>query len=178
LENRISDSIPLHYLSIAQRGKNQWWRYVCGISFSLFSFIIVGGLVYGIILALALGNVHKIEEFGKVKSLGNFITSNIPAVFLFLGTILAVQKIHYRSAWGLVNGSGTINWRRFSYGFAIWFGIIITHSLLSLWIEPGEYKFHFDIAEWPLLFVATMILTPIQTSGEEFNCPQSTDFNY
>jgi uncharacterized protein len=159
--------MSLDYLSIAQQGKNQWWRYLCGIFISLFSFMIVGGIAYGVCLFFLAGNAANFKKIMEAKTVGNFVATNIPFIFWILGTIYAVQVIHARSAWGLISATGKLNWHRVSYGFAVWFAISLIPSVLTLWLSPGEYKFHFDIGEWPLLFMASMVLTPIQTSCEE-----------
>jgi uncharacterized protein len=163
-----------NYLSIALQGKNDWWRYVCGILLSLSSFLILGIIAYVILLLYFSGTSNildfstiDIEKFTKTPSIGNFVSSNIPFIFWFAGTVIAVRCIHDRSAWSLISSSGRINWRRLSYGFLVWFGIAMVPSIISLWVSPGLYKFHFDPGEWPLLFGAAIVLTPIQTSCEE-----------
>jgi uncharacterized protein len=159
----------LSYLNIARQGKNQWWRYVCGILLSLAFFIIFGSVVSAIAL-VAIARVSDPASVGKfitTPSLGRYIITNIPFIFWFLGTVIVVRGIHGRSAWGLVSGTGRLDWQRMGYGFIVWFALMIIPSVLSLWLRPGEYKFHFDLWEWPFLFIATLVLTPIQTSCEE-----------
>jgi uncharacterized protein len=155
------------YLSIVQQGKNQWWRYLCGILLSLFSFIIVGGSAYGILLFFLAGDIESLKKASEAKTVSHFIASNIPFIFWFWGTVLAVRGIHGRSAWGLVSANGRIDWRRLSYGFIVWFIITIIPSVFTLWSSPSEYQFHFDIGEWPFLLAAALIFTSIQTSCEE-----------
>jgi uncharacterized protein len=169
LSDRTNSTNSINYLRIAQQGKNQWWRYVCGILLSLSFFIIVGSIAYAIALFSIAGvsDIASIKKFTKTPSLGHYISTNIPFIFWFLGTVIAVRGIHGRSAWGLVSGTGRLDWLRMGYGFIVWFAMMIIPAVLLLWISPEEYKFHFDLREWPLLFVITALLTPIQTSCEE-----------
>jgi uncharacterized protein len=159
--------MSLNYLRIAQQGKNQWWRYLCGIFLSLFSFTIVGGFAYLAILSFLSGDLENLKKASEAKTLGNFIASNVPFIFWFLGTILVVRGIHGRSAWGLLGTNGKINWRRLSYAFVVWFILTITPSVCALWFQPGEYQFYFDINEWPFLLISALFFTSIQTSTEE-----------
>jgi uncharacterized protein len=161
--------MSLDYLSIAPQGKNEWWRYVLGIFLSLFFWMIIGGIAAVVIAFFFAGNI-KIESVMTLissRSIEAFVVSNIMFVFWFWGTILTVHGIHGRSAWGLVGADHRINWRRLSYGFAVWFIISMIPSVVFLWMSPGEYKFDFDVNKWPVAFLLVMILTPIQTSAEE-----------
>jgi uncharacterized protein len=161
--------MSLDYLSIARQGKNHWWRYVLGIFLSLFSWVIVGGVVSATMAFFFIGDMEKenFMTFVKSQSIEAFVVNNILFVFWFWGTVLAVRGIHSRSAWGLVSAEQRLNWWRFSYGFAVWFIISMIPSFIALWMSPGEYKFDFDINKWPFFFAIMMILTPIQTSAEE-----------
>jgi uncharacterized protein len=157
------------YFSIARQGRNHWWHYVLGIFLSLFFWMIIGGIA-AVIMAFFFTRGIKIESVMTLissRSTKAFVVNGIPFIFWFWGTVLAVQGIHNRSAWGLVSADQRINWRRLSYGFAVWFVILMIPSFISLWMNPGEYKFDFNVNKWPLAFLLVMILTPIQTSAEE-----------
>jgi uncharacterized protein len=159
--------MSLDYLSIARQGKNHWWRYVLGIFLSIFVSGIVGVIIsLGVAFSLT-GDIEAALKINKSRSIEAFVDSNIPFIFWFWGTILAVRGIHGRSAWGLIGADHRINWRRLSYGFVVWFMISIIPSFVSLWMSPGDYKYDFDVNKWPLAFLMVMILTPIQTSAEE-----------
>jgi uncharacterized protein len=161
--------MSLSYLRIVQKGRNQWWQYALGIFLSLFFWVVVGGTISVMTAFLLAGNT-KVESFVSLvdsRSIEAFVVNNITFIFWFLGTVLAVRSIHGRSAWGLVSAEQRINWPRLSYGFAVWFVILMITAFISLWMNPGEYKFDFDVNKWPLAFLLVMILTPIQTSAEE-----------
>jgi uncharacterized protein len=166
--------MSLNYLSIAQQGKNQWWRYLFGMFFILFLWMVVGGVLSISALILFAGNTRDaltpaaiIKMSEESKSVSSFVALNLQFIVGFLAVIVAVQFIHRRSAWSLVSAAGQINWPRLSYGFIVWLIITITPSVPTLFLSPGEYKFHFNIGEWPVLFISAMTLTPIQTSFEE-----------
>ncbi len=161
--------MSFNYLSIAQQGKNQWWRYVFGIFLSLFFWVIIGSIVSVVIAFLFAGGMGTkgVLALMKSRSIEAFVVNDLMFVFWFLGTVLAVRNVHGRSAWGLVGADRQINWQRLSYGFAVWFTILMVSSFVSLWMNPGEYKFDFDVNKWPVAFLIVLILTPIQTSAEE-----------
>jgi uncharacterized protein len=157
------------YLNIATQGKNQWWRYLCGITLSLLFVSILGSLVYLIVAFAIVGTADDsvLRTFINSKSVSNFVASNIPFAFWFAGTVLAVRWFHRRSAWSLFNSRETINWSRLSYGFMVWFAIGMVSSVIYLLLKPQDFQFHFNINEWPILFFTAMIMTSIQTSAEE-----------
>jgi uncharacterized protein len=161
--------MSLDYLSIAPHGKNQWWRYVFGMFLILFFWVIVGNIFSVMMAFFFVGDIRmaSVMTLFNSRSIGTFVVNNITFIFWFLGTVLAVRGIHRRSAWGLVSAEQRINWPRLSYGFAVWFVILMITAFISLWMNPGEYKFDFDVNKWPLAFLLVMILTPIQTSAEE-----------
>jgi uncharacterized protein len=158
------------YLSIAQHGKNQWWRYLCGVLLILFWFMVVGTIAALIVYASMGGDLSQkaLAELGKSRSLTAFITNNIPCVFGLVGTIVTVQSLHRRSGWTLINAQGRLDLSRFSYGFVVWFVIVIIPTVISLLIQPSSYEFNFSFPGWPLLLLASLVLTTIQTSWEEF----------
>lgn len=159
--------MSLDYLSIARQGKNHWWRYVLGILLSLVVSQIIGKIIsLGVAFSLT-GDMETALKINKSRSIEAFVDLNIPFIFWFWGTVLAVRGIHGRSAWGLVAADQRLNWWRISYGFAVWFVISMIPPFISLWMSPGEYKFDFDLNKWPFAFMLVMILTPIQTSAEE-----------
>jgi uncharacterized protein len=104
--------MSLDYLSIAPQGKNEWWRYVLGIFLSLFFWMIIGGIVSIMVAFFFTGGVKMqgVMTFISSRSTGAFVVNNIPFVFWFLGTVLAVWGIHGRSAWGLIGADQRINW--------------------------------------------------------------------
>jgi uncharacterized protein len=158
------------YLSIAQHGKNQWWRYLCGVLLILFWFMVVGTIAALIVYASMGGDLSQkaLAELGKSRSLTAFITNNIPCVFGLVGTIVTVQSLHRRSGWTLINAQGQLDLSRFSYGFIVWFVIVIIPTVISLLIQPSSYEFNFSFPGWPLFLLASLVLTTIQTSWEEF----------
>jgi uncharacterized protein len=158
------------YFSIATQGKNQWWRYLCGVLLILFWFLIIGSIVAVIFHTFMGGDLTQkaIEELGKSRSITAFITNNIPCIFGLVGTIITVQSLHRRLGWTLINAQGQLDLIRVSYGFTVWFVIVIIPPAVWLGIKPSSYEFNFSFPGWPLFLLTSLVFTTIQTSWEEF----------
>jgi hypothetical protein len=60
-----------------------------------------------------------------------------------------------------------MSFRRFWIAAGWWSLIVIVITILDALIHPGSYKLTFEWRAWILFLPAALILTPIQTSGEE-----------
>jgi uncharacterized protein len=164
-----------NYLEIAQKGKNNWWRYLLGIILILCMWQIVGSIVTVIFITNIFKNrglpfsevARQLDTFLKSASVESFIAINLGFIFFAVGTFLAVKLLHKRKFLSLISAESKINFQRLFAGFGVWFvmqAILIAIALIS---EPKNYKFTFNPVEWFPLLIAALILTPIQTSSEE-----------
>lgn len=171
------------YLDAARQGQNQWWRYLLGILLTLFLWLIVGGLITGICIALFIAvpllsqNLEpaelqsqlqqQLQIFLETPSVETFIATNIPFLFFFLGLLITVKGIHRRQFRSLISVDRTLRWKRLLYGFAVWFLLLNLSTAVSILLNPGSFRFSFDASQWIPLLIAALILTPIQTGIEE-----------
>ncbi|MDJ0795762.1 MAG: type II CAAX endopeptidase family protein [Calothrix sp. MO_167.B12] len=168
------------YLEVARQGKNSWWRYLLAILLIFFFWFIVGNIITLILLIAFIGisspnNVLdsselplKITEFIKTPSVAAFVTINISFIFLGLGLFIVVKWLHQRKFRTLISPNGSVNFKRLLSGFGVWFMFQAILIGLELILNPGNYEFAFNPAQWFLLLFCALLLTPIQTSTEEF----------
>ncbi|MDJ0617363.1 MAG: hypothetical protein QNJ63_11560 [Calothrix sp. MO_192.B10] len=166
------------YLEVARQGKNSWWRYLLAILLIFFLWFIVGNIITGILLIAFIGISSpnsvldsselqlKITEFIKTPSVAAFVTMNVGFIFLGLGLFLAVKWLHQRKFLTLINPNAAINFKRLLSGFGVWFMFQAILMGLELILNPGNYEFAFNPAQWFLLLPCALLLTPIQTSTE------------
>ncbi|MDJ0737067.1 MAG: CPBP family intramembrane metalloprotease [Nostocaceae cyanobacterium] len=167
------------YLDVARQGKNNWWRYLLAILLILFFWLIVGSIIAGILLLVFVvipsGNSGldsselqlKITEFLQTPSLAAYVTINVSFIFLWLGLFVSVKWLHQRKFFTLVSPSGSVNFRRLFSGFGVWFVLQVILMALGLILNPDNYEFVFNPAQWFLILPFALLLTPMQAFAEE-----------
>lgn len=164
------------YLDIARQGKNNWWRYLLGTILIVFFLLIVGSiasvfLLFTFLLSQGLNSSEltvQIEEFLKTPSIEVYVINHIPFIFFLLGIYWSVRLLHQRRFLTLVGADAKIRWQRFFQGFGVWFLIYLFSSIIGYLLQPDNLEFAFKPDLWFILLAFAVILTPIQTSTEEF----------
>ena len=103
---------------------------------------------------------HIDRNLGMVLVLMTFVVA-----FAFL--LLAVKYIHKRSIVSLFSTDGKIDLRRFAWGFALWFGLLIVAELVFYAFAPDNYIFHRPGMSFFILLIIAITLLPIQVTFEE-----------
>jgi uncharacterized protein len=172
------------YLDVARQGRNSWWRYLLGIFLILFLWLVVGSIVSLIVGSIFL-TIHltqmgldsealqqqfqqQLLVFLKTPSLGAYVTVNIPFIFFGLAILLVTKGLHQRSVRTLINGDNYINFKRLFRGFFVWFLISTILIPVDYFLNSQNYVFSFNPVQWFLLLPLALVLTPLQTSAEEF----------
>lgn len=146
------------YLSLADQGKNAWWRYLVGILLIVVLWIAGSALLIG---PVAGGG------FEALRTPVGFALSLLSFAPMLLGTWLVTAWIHRRPVGSLIGPSRRLNWRRIVTGMAVWVVLmaLATAGEAALF---GTYSLNRNFLQnWPFLLLAVALL-PIQTSAEEF----------
>ncbi|MCL6510436.1 MAG: CPBP family intramembrane metalloprotease [Anaerolineae bacterium] len=147
------------YLTLADQGKNAWWRYGAGILLVLSIWMVGSALLTVPLQESGLAAPGSVLEF----ALG-LLTFGL----MLLGVWLATAWLHRRSFGSLVGPGGRLSGRRLLFGAAIWTGLSLIATASSVIFEGTRYTLNPNFAQsWPYLLVA-LILIPLQTSAEEF----------
>ncbi|MEO1431080.1 MAG: CPBP family intramembrane glutamic endopeptidase [Cyanobacteria bacterium J06633_8] len=163
------------YLDAARQGKNSWWRYLLGTIIILFFWLLLGGIVSGLLIFSILANqglsqaelVKQVETFLRTPSLEVYLIINIQFLFFMLGIFLSVRWLHQRRFLTLVGADAKIQWQRFLQGFGVWLLIQFVIFAIGYILQPNNLEFAFKPVEWLILLACAVVLTPIQTSAEE-----------
>jgi uncharacterized protein len=169
----------VNFLDLARQGKNQWWRYLIGVlsvlACWLFSSLIVGMIAFLYWLAKvklpaaeAVGEIQKFEAWLHKPNLIVYVFLNSQFIPILL-TIFAITKwLHQRPVGTLISGGRSLNWQRIFTGFWVW-GLLLALIQIPLYLmHPQAYKFTFDPSNWFIFVAIALVLTPLQTSTEEF----------
>ena len=162
------------YLSLAQQGKNVWWRYVVSIVIILFFYQIIGCIPLAVMYAFLAGDGNPATNFNLltlqaegVDSLFSYLIINAIPLALLAGLYLTVRFIHKRRLITLITPNAKLNWRRVLQGGGIYFGITLIITAIGMAIAPQDYQLTFKPIQFLIFLPIALIITPLQTSAEE-----------
>ncbi|MEM9541456.1 MAG: CPBP family glutamic-type intramembrane protease [Cyanobacteria bacterium P01_E01_bin.42] len=171
------------FINAARQGKNQWWRYLLGISLILFSWLIIGGLLYGISLFFALVIPIVIQNpFGsdlpddvvdlqgiveRIPAAIAYFLANIPSLFFFLSLLFVVCVIHRRHFLTLIRGDRSSRWQRFWQGFGLWFVLLSGINFIAYFLDPGSFEINLNPITWCLFVIPAFFVVLLQSGTEE-----------
>lgn len=143
------------YLTLADAGRNAWWRYLLGVVLIAAAWVIGGGYAYGLAAGLPLGHVAE------------FVAINASILMLLAGVVAATALLHRRSWRTLVTPQPAIAWRRIVQGAAVWVALAALFSVVESLLYPGRYAWSLDLQFWLPFAAAALLLTPLQCAAEE-----------
>ena len=144
------------YLDLVHQGKNDWWRYVLGVSVILFSWLILGWLPYALVVMQ-----------GGDGLLTRFITINFSIIMMLGGLAVAMKFVHRRPLMTLVSNERVIDWKRIAHGALAWGVIGLAIALVEHLLYPARYYVSFNAERFFLFSAVALVLTPLQTATEE-----------
>jgi len=144
------------YLDLVHQGKNDWWRYALGIVAILFSWLILGWMVYALVVMVGGGGL-----------LLEFIAINFSIIMMLVGLMVAVKLIHRRPLTTLITGDGNIAWARIARAALVWSVIGLAMVLVEHLLYPGRYYLSFSAERFLPFAAVALVLTPLQTATEE-----------
>jgi len=162
------------YLSLARRGKNDWWRYFVSILIILACYQVVG-IIPMIVLSVALSLDNdpttqlspETGQFEGIPPLLPYLTVNFILVSLLIGLYISLRLLHERHLITLITPKSQISWKRVFSGFGVYFALLCLIGIVGLIFFPVSYRVSFNPAQFFIFLPIALILTPIQTSAEE-----------
>lgn len=143
------------YLTLADAGRNAWWRYLLGVVLIAAAWVIGGGYAYGLAAGLPLGHVAE------------FVAINASILMLLAGVVAVTVLLHGRSWRTLVTPRPAIAWGRILQGAAVWVVLAVLFSIVESLLYPGRYAWSLDLQRWLPFAAAALLLTPLQCAAEE-----------
>jgi membrane protease YdiL (CAAX protease family) len=162
------------YLDLACSGKNQWWRYLAGISFITGLWIAAGIGFYGF-LGFLMETAHQ-SPYPTVRNaltavasdrFTEYVVLNLGHVVLLVGLIIAVRFIHKRRFLSLITPQQKLDWKRIRWGFAVYFALSAGMTLIDYALDPSGYSTTRHPVQVLIHAPVVLVLTPIQTTTEE-----------
>ncbi|MDZ8240939.1 MAG: CPBP family intramembrane glutamic endopeptidase [Nostoc sp. ChiQUE01a] len=173
-----------NFLDAAKKGQNDWWRYLLGVFLIVFSYWYIGSFTSGIVATILFwassavnGNEisnspselqNQLEIYLQASQTRYFVIYSIPVFCAWLGIFITINWLHKRKIKTLISADSSFKFQRLISGFLVWLIILIAFTGVDYLIQPQVYSWSFDLAQWLPLFPLVLVLTPIQTSAEEF----------
>jgi len=162
------------YLSLAQQGKNVWWRYVISIFIILFFYQIIGAVPLLILSAALTLDKNPATQFNPetlqfegVEPLLSYLVLNFASISLLAGLYISVRFLHQRRMITLVTPNQQVRWKRVFQGFGLYFAITFVISFVGIVLSPSEYQLTFKPSQLLVFLPIALVITPIQTTAEE-----------
>jgi uncharacterized protein len=169
----------VNFLDLARQGKNQWWRYLIGILSILTIWLLTSTIVVAIAFLYWMANTglstdtsiygaQKFDAWLQTPNTMVYIFLNLPFVFPLLTIFVLTKWFHQRPIGTLISARRSPNWKRIFAGAWVWGLLFILSEVLLYLMHPQAYKFTFEPLSWLILVSVAFVLTPLQTSAEEF----------
>lgn len=165
------------FFKIALEGKTQPWRYLVLFLAAFLASNLIGAIPLLIVILIAMSknpdavatagsNIADLSAYGIDPNLG-LVLMIIPFIVGLATILLLVKPLNGRSYHTLFNGSGSIRWRRFFYSFILWAVIMAIYMIISLKMNPSNFKLNNTSISLLVLAVLSLLLLPFQTTFEE-----------
>lgn len=168
------------FIQLAQRGQNDWWRYLLGLLVTIVTFLL-GSVAILSVFALYLTTdgdpttawIDPAElnpgqnPFAGVSPVLTFAVNNLGFLFFLAGLMISVRLLHARSLRSLITPHSKINWLRIFQSFCVFFAIAAAEIALSYWLSPQDFTFTFEPRSFFFFLPVALLLTPMQTTVEE-----------
>ena len=165
------------YFIQAQKGKNEWWRYLTGLLIVMFAYLVLGSIPLGIALVLKASqgvpmDTNTFMETYNTEAIG--ISQNSGLLLLLFPSVLAffvlwgvMVWMHGKKTGDIASADGRIRWSRMLMASLIWLVLMIVSELLFAFIYPEKYSFNFSPEKFFTLLIIALLFIPFQTWFEE-----------
>ncbi|SHF71994.1 hypothetical protein SAMN05444396_10149 [Flavobacterium segetis] len=155
------------------KSENNFSKYIVGsIMLILASFVgqipFVAAIKFD---SMFNGRSYPTSEAGIMQYFESNVTLIlilISFVFVILGLLLVVRKLHNQTLHSITTSRKKVDWSRIIFSFSIWSLLTIGTTLISFYDNPAQYVINFKPIPFLILVLIGIILIPIQTSTEEF----------
>lgn len=167
------------FLDAGKQGKNHWVYYFLGflcIITSAWFGVFISTLISDFLVQISVFLERETDTHHAINSwldiwflpwITNYLISTIPFFFLLGGIFTTTKWIHQRKLITLLNPMGSMQWRRLTLGFGIWFCMLSIQLFVEFLWMPKQFEWSVHPLQWLVFFPIALILTPLQTSTEE-----------
>ena len=172
------------YIAQAYKFKHDVWRYVVGtIIIFLIGWQLIGTIPLTIVSFLEAGSLPEFLSASESSFASLFpAKSNLYLLLIlltfiggFIALIFVIKYIHKQTLTQLTTSRKKIDWGRFFFGFGLIATLSIVTTVLDFYSNPENYVVQFELIPFLIMLVIVVTLIPIQTSFEEYFCPNEIE---
>lgn len=162
---------PNEFLALGEKGRHAWWQYILGFLISVSTWVATTIVALVVILVGSGVKEFKYDDLtGDIKGVDQllaFEAVNVPFIFLIIATWLVARFLLNRPFQTLITTRENVDLRRVAFGFVCWSIVCCIGSIIAAQVYPGNIKLSLDFTKFAVSIPAVLLLTPIQTFGEE-----------
>ena len=161
------------FIKNALKVKNNLWRYGLGVLI-IFIFTQLGSIpfIVAIFQKVGLEGAAKLNPSNMMTVLENnnltFFYLLLSFVVGFIGFLIVIKFLHNQPLKSVTTSRESTDFKRIFTAFISISTIIFLNLLFSIYLNPDEYVFQFNLNDFFILFFIAIIFIPIQTSLEEY----------
>jgi len=165
------------YFIKARNGRNEWWRYLAGLSMTLLGYMFIGAIPFTIALAIKTEQGVPIDAgafsetldpgmlgFDKNTGLVLMLFPSVLAFFILWGVM---AWLHGKKTGDIASAEGRIRWKRIVTGALLWLVLTGTAEFIFYTLNPDDYTFSFIPEQFFPLLIIVLLLIPFQAWFEE-----------
>lgn len=153
-----SNHVENQFLALSDQGKNHWYRYLLSFLLIIFLWQIIGAMPYAVVYILERTNNLYLS----------YLTQSFSFLCFLLAIYLAVRYIHRRPLITIITPQRKVDWKKIGFSALLWFFLSVWVTLGDVLLHPGTYRLAFDLRQWLPFALTALLLTPIQTTAEEW----------
>jgi membrane protease YdiL (CAAX protease family) len=158
------------YLDLTFRGRPGGWRYGLGLLLIVIITQVLGGALALAVMGRSVGELVDVLRTGQAPhglSSRLFLAMNLPSIAFLLAAWLVVVTVHRRGLLTLITPRSRLSLRRLLQGFGVWFALQALSLVVLYALDPSGVQLHLDLPRLLPFAALALVLTPLQTSGEE-----------
>ena len=164
-----------HFESVTSK-RNKWYWYLLVLVLCFIVANTVGAIpVFFLMISSFMKNGMDISSMSNMQNLFSDIDKNVVlfamlfAFAVMLASIIFFVKLFHGRTWTeVINGTKSVRWSRFFFGFIVYGIITICLFAISYFSEPENVVFHFEPVKFFIMLVIVVIFIPMQSTVEEF----------
>jgi membrane protease YdiL (CAAX protease family) len=143
------------FLSMADSGKNNLWRYVLGVILIIFTWIVTTAV-------LVVAAERSAPSVQAALGLLGFLP-------MLVMPLVVTRVLHGRPAGTLIGPAQRLNWGRIGRAMLVWAGLTVAAVIAEvLWKGLSSYRLNVDnfLSNLTIIFIYVFMI-PIQATAEE-----------
>lgn len=154
------------FLSLAEKGRNDWWRYLLSIMVIIGVGHILGRKIVSVLIPVIFRHAgHSVSHYVL------FVVYHLPFLLLLASVWFSIRVIHKRSLMTLITTNSKINWKRYFYGFGVMVLVYFVWNLLDYFLLHIN-SYHYLLPQWGIehflvMALLCLLIIPFQSAMEE-----------